>query len=324
MASILELDPATYTRHAIHGADRIWSETNCYVDVLIELIHAHGYDPFAALPFTLAIDFEEDQWTFFKYPLGDLLDIYGFDIQELNPWQNLAEHVQLQVSRGYPVLVELDSYFLPDTAGSAYQLEHVKSTVAVNSIDIDARTMGYFHGQGYYALSGEDFEALFQLAGLVHERMLPPYIEYVKFRSTVEASEQNKYANSLTALRRQLQLIPGENPFHNFKRSFEGVLPKLLENDIAAFHKYSFATFRQFGACYELASSYIGWLSRQGEKGLLEVEQDFCWIAEQVKALQFQLARAMARKKSMDLNMLDEMAARWQKSIDALREKYLG
>ena len=53
MKQILSLDPARYTRHAIHGENRVWAETNCYVDVWVELLHAWGFDPVAALPFTL-------------------------------------------------------------------------------------------------------------------------------------------------------------------------------------------------------------------------------------------------------------------------------
>ena len=95
--------PATYVRHPIHGDGRIWAETNCYVDLWIELLHALGRDPVAALPFTLAIDFEGDQWTFFKFPLADLSDLYGLDVQELAIWRPLADHVEEQVTRGRPV-----------------------------------------------------------------------------------------------------------------------------------------------------------------------------------------------------------------------------
>ena len=56
----------------IHRADRDWAETNCYVDIWIELLHAWGFEPIAALPFTFGIDFEGDQWTFYKPPLADL------------------------------------------------------------------------------------------------------------------------------------------------------------------------------------------------------------------------------------------------------------
>src|SRR5258706_11806662 len=103
-----------YRRHAIHGEERTWAETNCYTDLLIEMLHGMGHDPAAMLPFTLAVDFEGDQWTFFKPPANDILDLYGLDIQELAIWKPLAEHVVEQVAAGRPVLVELDSFYLPD------------------------------------------------------------------------------------------------------------------------------------------------------------------------------------------------------------------
>ena len=69
-------------------------------DLWIELLHALGLDPVAALPFTLAIDFEGDQWTFFKFPLADLYDLYGLDVQELAIWRPLVDHVEEQVDAG--------------------------------------------------------------------------------------------------------------------------------------------------------------------------------------------------------------------------------
>jgi hypothetical protein len=142
MKQILSLDPATYQRHLIHGEGRTWAETNCYVDVWIETMHAFGYEPIAALPFTFAIDFEGDQWTFFKFPLLDLYDLYGIEVQELAVWRPLVNHIEEQVSRGRPVMVELDSFYLPDTHGTAYKFAHVKSTVSVIEIDHERQHMG--------------------------------------------------------------------------------------------------------------------------------------------------------------------------------------
>lgn len=162
---VLSLDPATYARHRIHTQERRWAETNCYVDVWVELLHAWGFEPLAAAPFTVTIDFEGDQWTFFKFPLADLLELYGLDVQELAIWRPLVAHVEEQIGLGRPVLVELDSFYLPDTAGSAYKLAHVKSTVAATMIDVEAQRLGYFHGQGYYELHGDDFVNVFRLNG---------------------------------------------------------------------------------------------------------------------------------------------------------------
>lgn len=310
MKPIIDITPDTYTRHVIHGEERVWAETNCYVDVLVELIHALGHDPIAGLAFTLSVDFEEDQWTFFKYPPGDLLALYGLDIQELNPWKSLAGHVAAQVHAGRPVLVELDSFYLPDTAGSAYQLAHVKSTVAVNSIDLNAKTMGYFHGQSYYELSGDDFDSIFQIEGLAHERMLPPYIELVKLRS-LHLSPQDLLARSLDTFKRQVILLPEDNPFVTFRQRFEEDLTWLLNAELEDFHTYSFATLRQYGACFELSHTYLQWLAERDVAGLQPALEASRFISETAKAFQFQLARAMMRKKPLSLGALDAMAESW-------------
>ena len=38
--------------HPLHGLERNWPETNCYVDLWIEVLHADGREPTAALAFT--------------------------------------------------------------------------------------------------------------------------------------------------------------------------------------------------------------------------------------------------------------------------------
>jgi len=317
------LDPKTYRRHPIHGEGRAWAETNCYVDVLIELLHGLGFEPIAALPFTFRIDFEGDQWTFFKFPHVDVLSLYGLDINELNPWRSLVHHIDEQVGLGRPVLVELDSFFLPDTHGTAYKIAHVKSTVAVNEIDIESCHMGYFHGQGYYHLSGDDFADIFQIGGLVHDRMLPPYIEYVKTvdRPIPRAPEELLEA-SLDCLKTHLGMLPAHNPFDTFKERFREDLEWLMGESIDTFHTYSFATLRQYGACFELCETYLRWLTLGGEKDLEGPTEAFRDISATAKAFQFQLARAMARRRELSLDPLDHMGSLWQRGLEPLVERY--
>lgn len=317
---IKPLDAASYQRHLIHGDNRIWTETNCYADLLIEQLHALGHEPIAALPFTLAIDFEGDQWTFFKFPDGDVLDLYGIDIQELAVWRPLIDHIEDQVAAGHPVMVELDSFFLPDTAGNAYKLAHVKSTVGVNEIDVAARHLGYFHNQGYYTLSGDDFRNIFQLDGLVHDRMLPPYVEYLKFSPRFTALKGRQLVDaSIDLMKKHLARVPATNPFHRFRQKFQLDLEWLMTADMAIFHTYSFANLRQYGACFELSETYLRWLSQNGVTGYEHAADAFHQIAETAKAFQFQLARSMARKKPMDLSPLDAMGEAWQTAIDDLQ-----
>jgi hypothetical protein len=320
---IAPLDPATYRPHALHGEGRTWPETNCYSDLWIELLHGLGHDPVAVLPYTLAIDFEGDQWTFFKPPHADLDTLYGIDVQELQLWRPLVEHVAEQVEMGRPVLVELDAWYLPDTGGSAYRTARSKTTVAVNAIDTVGEKLGYFHNAGYYALEGEDFREVFQVAGAPHERVLPPYVEYVKWRAGFEAPRNEALVDaSIRVLRRTLERAPRGNPFPRFQERFEADLGWLLEADLSRFHAYSFANLRQYGACFGLAEAYLQWLESHGiveAKGLAE---PFGEIAQASKAFQFQLARAMARRKPLDLSPLEAMGHQWQRGMEALRARF--
>jgi hypothetical protein len=323
MKRVISLDPHAYRRHAIHGDGRIWAETNCYMDVWIELLHALGHEPVAALPCTLAIDFEGDQWTFFKFPLADLFDLFGLDVQELAIWRSLALHIEEQVDRGHPVLVELDSFFLPDTAGAAYGQSHVKSTVAVVEIDASRHHLGYFHNQGYHHLGGDDFLNVLRLGERADPSVLPPYAEFVKIRPRETGDIRALVQRSLQLLRKHIALVPAENPFLRFKQRFEVDLPRLLGEDMEVFHQYSFATLRQCGACFELAQTYLHWLASHGETGLDEAANSCRSISEGAKTFQFQLARAVSRRKPLDLAPLDAMAGSWRQATLALKARYL-
>lgn len=323
MLGELTLSPTDYQRHRLHTQERSWAETNCYVDVWIELLHAWGFEPLAAMPFTTTIDFEGDQWTFFKFPHADLEELFGLDVQELAVWRPLEVHIEEQLGLGRPVLVELDSYYLPDTAGTAYRTAHVKSTVAAMEIDVAAQRLGYFHGQGYYELAGEDFLRIFRMTGEFSADVLPPYAEIVKRRNLATPTTERLVAASLDVLRRHLRRLPTENPFDKFKARFAADLAWLAGASLEMFHQYSFATLRQFGASYECAASYLKWLDEHHVEGLDSAAAGFTTLSTGAKTLQFQLARAMARKKPLDLTPLDELASVWQTTTDALTTRFL-
>ena len=321
--AIRPLDPATYRRHPLHGEGRTWPETNCYTDLLIEVVHGFGHEPLAMLPFTLAIDFEGDQWTFFKPPHAELEALYGMDVQELAIWQPLHQHIAEQVEAGHPVLVELDSWFLPDTAGTAYRLQHAKTTVGVNAIDVRNRRMGYFHNAGYFSVEGDDFAQLFHLDGVPHDRVLPPYVEFVKWTRGFRAPRGRELVEaSLPLLARHLRRAPRENPFPKFKARFTRDLEWLMQADIGRFHAYSFANLRQYGACFELGESYLRWLGDNGIDGVAAPAEQLKQVSTTAKAMQFQLARSMARKKPLDLSPIDSMAVSWAQAMDALHGRF--
>jgi hypothetical protein len=260
-----------------------------------------------------------DQWTFFKFPHADIEALYALGIHEMAPWRTLAEHLNEQVVAGRHVLVELDSFYLPDTAGTSYRSAHVKSTVAVNAIDLDARTLGYFHNQGYHRLDRQDFVDVLQFEGLAHERMLPPYIEFVKRvprRSALVGPALVE--GSLALLRHHMARIPEANPFRMFHTSFQQNAAWLLAADMSVFHAYAFATLRQYGACFELSATYLRWLDQQGVDGVLGPAQAFHDLSRNTLTLQCQLARG-----PLDLAALDGMAGSWDEGMEALNRRFL-
>ncbi|MDE2119320.1 MAG: DUF1839 family protein, partial [Betaproteobacteria bacterium] len=127
---------------------------------------------------------------------------------------------------------------------------------------------------------------------------------------------------SLQLLRAQLHRLPPDNPFIAFGQRFAGDLDWLLQGDLDTFHTYSFVTRRQFGACYELAQTYLDWLGEQGVEGLDDVARELRAIAESSKAFQFQLARAMARRRRPELDVIEYMAEAWERATGSLRSRH--
>src|SRR5258708_850578 len=156
-------DPGSYVPHDLHRGERAWAESNCYIDVWIEILHALRLDPMACLPFTLVIDWEGDQWTFFKPPHEDLAALYGLETHELTAWRPILENATAALENGRIVLTEADAFFLPDTQGTDYRTQHTKTTIGIQEIDRQARVLRYFHNSSYHALSGDDFVGLFRL-----------------------------------------------------------------------------------------------------------------------------------------------------------------
>ncbi len=68
--------------HPSHSGDRIWPETNCYLDLWIELLHTLGHDPVPMYACALSADHDGEQWTFVKPDPADIRDLYGLQVAE--------------------------------------------------------------------------------------------------------------------------------------------------------------------------------------------------------------------------------------------------
>jgi hypothetical protein len=304
--SLFGLDPASYTPHQLHGTDRSYPETNCYTDILIELLHARGDEPLAMMGTVLRLDFEGDQWTFFKPTQGDVELLYGVDIHEMQPYRPLPGQIAAQIADGRTIIVELDSWFLPDTAATSYRQQHVKTSVAVEAIDVGGERMRYFHGPGYHELEGEDFRGIFTPGPL------PPYTEIVRFDAGPRHEGDELRAVALDLLRAHLARRPSTNPFERFAAQLDEELPALLAGDVQAYHDYAFATVRMLGSAFEVGASYSDWLL--GERGA-GAAAAMGRIVETSKVLSFRLAR---RREFDPQPYLTEMAGAWDEAMAAL------
>ncbi|MEO6340629.1 MAG: DUF1839 family protein [Caulobacteraceae bacterium] len=289
------LDPDAYEPHLLHGADRVWPETNCYVDLWIEVLAAMGAEPRALLGFTAAMDFEGDQFTFFKPPLEDLEVLYGIRVGELAIYDRVEQHITVQLARGRLSIVEVDSFYLPDTKGVSYHNAHGKTTVAPNRIDIAGRRMEYFHNGGYFVLEGEDFDGIFLGSGDPARPFLP-YTEFAKLPETA-VGEDALRARAADLLHRRIGQRPAANPVREFQARIAEQAESLVGRPFDAFHQYAFNTLRQLGANFELMADHLIWLD--GDNVSQQAVAAASAIAQTAKATQFQLARSVM-KKSVD------------------------
>lgn len=320
-AAIPSLDQADYEPHGLHREASAWPETNCYVDLWIGVLHALELEPVAMLPFCFGADFEGDQWTFLKPSLDDLWTLYGIDVQELNVWDRLSAHVQEQVSRGHLPLVEVDSFYLPDSAGTAYRREHTKTTIAVNAIDLDAEHLGYFHNGGYFALEGDDLRGVLRIGEAMGSECLPPYAEFAKLGRRFRLPPDRLLNASLCAARRHLIRRPDQNPLGKFRAHL--ALAMETENrpadPVGYYHRYAFATVRQLGAGFQMAATYVRWLEAQRPLGLGDAAVACDGISDGAKALLFKMARAANTNKPLQYEaVLEQMEADWHCAFHVL------
>jgi hypothetical protein len=311
MVSLLGLDPATYEPHAVHADDRAYPETNCYADILIELLHGRGDEPLAALGRAVRTDFEGDQFTFFKPDPHDLEALFGLDIHEVQPYRALPEQIAEQLAAGRTLIVELDSWYLPDTHATAYRREHVKSSAVMEAIDLDAKRLHYFHNQSLYALEGGDYDGALRVDVPSGDDHLPPYAEIVRFDAGDRLEGEELRNESRRLLAEHLRRRPRANPFERFAAALATDLPRLLEQSHADYHAYAFATVRMAGSAFELAASHLEWLyGAEAERATTA----FGAIVNGSKALSFKLAR---RKPFDPQPLAAQLAEAWDEAMDA-------
>lgn len=308
-----------YGRHALHDASRIWPEKNCYVDLWIEILHARGLQPAALLPFTITVDFEDDQWTFFKPSHDELRSLFGVKVHELTVWRPLVEHVIEHVKAGRLVSLEVDAYWLPDTQGTDYQHKHSKTTIAINEVDLTNETVGYFHNAAYFEAYDTNFRQLLKLD--VASPELPLFAELISFYPPPSFTQAQLQQASLALMRKQIQYIPAINPIERFAQRFAADLPQLQASGLENYHAWAFAGIRQWGSACELTGEWIAWMNDALPPGAAALSEQFAHISKDAKTLILKGARAVMSKKPFDpVLQLQGAAGAWSEARDALKQ----
>jgi hypothetical protein len=316
------LDASDYRRHMLHDDSRLWVEKNCYVDVCIELLHALGLDPLAAMGACAGMDFEGDNFTFFKPSHEELRALYGVDVQELNVWLPLMEHAVNHMSDGKFISTEADAFHLPDTEGTDYHRHHVKTTIILADLDVAARRLGYFHNAGYYTLGGEDFERLFRLDVPDDPTFLPLFAELIRVDRVVHRPRRELAQIASALLVKHIARRPLTNPIPRFQHRVEAELAVLQGRGLAYYHTWAFATVRQLGSAFELFALHLRWLataSEDGDESLTSAAQEFEALSGAAKRFILKAARAVNSRKPLDASAgFTEMAESWERGMSAL------
>lgn len=300
--------PRCSGRHWLHGADRAWPETNCYLDLWIELLPALGRDPLPLLGVAAAMDWEVDHFTFLKPHASDIFAMTGVTLHELALWDDVADHIVGQVATGAIPLLEVDAFFLPDTLADAYRHKHTKTTIAIAAIDPGRRSLEYFHNAGRFDLEGEDYDGV--LGRQTDRASLFPFAELARIAVDPLSPSQTQELSRNGLSRFARSRAPG-NPVARFAAA----LPALMDrtgSDPARVNAFCFNTTRQLGAAFGLFADHLKWLGENDAAAIL--------LADKAKSLQFRIARA-ARRKRPDPSVpvaLAELAALWTECMAPL------
>ncbi len=303
-----------YRSHDIHSADRTWPETNCYLDLCVEVVHALGHDPVPMLGSALAADHDGQQWTFVKPDPEDIRSLYGIQIAEENVWRPVLDTIETGSARDMYFTVEVDSWWLPDTAGNDYHCGHAKTSILPVHVDRDAQVLEYIHGRGLHRLVGDDFVGVFNLGG-ASEWLLPPFVEQV---TQVGAPANPDDGLAVRLARKHLDRAPDHNPVERLGYTVSEAISWLPEVGVDTFHAWAFATLRQCGATAEIAADLAAYLDTHGAPGAQAACASFLEVASGAKSVQFKMARAARGRAVVVDDIMDHLAQQWNRAIDIL------
>ena len=141
--------PATYRPHALHAPGPAFPETNCYTDLWIELLHALGLEPLAMLAFCVVGRLRRRSVDVLQAAArGPRARSTASRCRSSSSSARCSSTSSSSSTLGRTVIVEVDAFYLPDTAGRSYREQHEKTSIGVEAIDVEQRARcGYFHSR---------------------------------------------------------------------------------------------------------------------------------------------------------------------------------
>ena len=175
------------------------------------------------------------------------------------------------------MIVELDSWYLPDTESTSYRRDHVKTSVVMEAIDRSGRAAALLPQRSASTSSRARTTAVCSgsAARSPTTSCRPtPSSSASTQDARLEGEELRAAAREL--LRRHLARRPGERTRSSASAtSSRASSPSLLEGDAALYHDYAFATVRMVGAAFELCASHVDWLlGARGEPAAAQARRD--------------------------------------------------
>lgn len=292
-------DPAAHRPHSLHGPGRAWPQINCALDHWVELLAVLGREPAAVAGVALAADAWGDHWEMIELDPGDLADVLGVRRREMSPWRPLADHVRDQLGRGVVLSVEADAWWLPDTAATSYRSEHVKTSIMPLALDETGLT--YLHNDGMFTAHGDDVAGIFSADPAVTQ-VPRPYVDAI----APGPLPTDWVERAVAASRRHLAARPTD-PVTRLEAGMIAAFDAVLADPDTLFHPFAFGTCRQLGGTAQLAAGHVRWLAETA--GLdpavaAEAAEGFDAVATEAVAVQFRLARTVARRRTPQPGLL--------------------
>ena len=307
------------------------------LDPWITLLASLGLDPHALWPAAVALAFLGDQWTPLAPRHDELRALYGIDVQPLTVWRPLAEHAIEQLSAGHALSVDVDAFWLPDTA--SHRQDHAKTTIVLTEVDLAARRIAYLHGTGWFQLLGDDVTHLLGLdddtsdleaiadwrgarvaqvgaaAVALAEGQLAPHAQIIRIDRRLARSTEELQMLALHHLGCHLAFRPAANPVRRFAARLADDLPLLRDYGPGYADQWASCTVRRLAAASGFAARGLAWQETPLHAATLAFEH----IARDATALDAKLARAVVSTKAVGVNaLLESIAQAWDEGMAAL------